>query len=159
MKLVREHINEKFTENTDSIWDMEIGLPKTMNNIIEKILDLDMQEKLIESGTTNKGNINHIIVSKGNLIIRYYSNPFKKGETLKQKIRIRKQYYIDLIKRAGISDMVEKGIDTPLRYRITFKIKQPYIRFFPEGYDYDELDYDYFKNGNIRTYKSKYTGE
>ena len=36
MKLVREHINEKFTNESDPIYDLGIGLPKMIKNWLDK---------------------------------------------------------------------------------------------------------------------------
>jgi hypothetical protein len=41
MKLVREHINEKFTQDSDPIADMNIGPIDYINNLPEIILDAD----------------------------------------------------------------------------------------------------------------------
>jgi hypothetical protein len=43
MKLVKEHINEKFTEEFDPIDDLGIGLSHIMKNIVEKIFDIDLK--------------------------------------------------------------------------------------------------------------------
>ena len=45
MKLVKEHINEKFTEDSDPIKDMNIGIKKLEKYIVSKYLYFNSEYK------------------------------------------------------------------------------------------------------------------
>ena len=61
MKIVREHINEKFVEDSDPITDLGIGL--NMEKIIKKILAEDLKHNMFNNPILGPGLINQFEVT------------------------------------------------------------------------------------------------
>ena len=101
MKIVREHINEKFTEDSDPIHDMGIGMDILLNEFFkklgisvddmpnEKILRIciyhdryDLADYLISKGLNIYGSIDNYGYLLGNAV---YDNNWKLGKYLIRK--------------------------------------------------------------------------
>jgi hypothetical protein len=144
MHIVREHINEKFYDSEDPINDMGIGILGNMENTIKRIIKEDLKNQFIHG--FRSGSIYYIEITSavgrnqqaktGNyFIIHFYSNTlfspterYKNGEP--KKIN-RKEYAIDLINNAGISECFSDVFtDYKISWKIRFKIKQEYKKYF-----------------------------
>jgi hypothetical protein len=144
MKLVREHINEKFHDSEDPINDMGIGILGNMENTIKGIIREDSKNHFIYGATG--GNIHYIEITgavgrnqqakTGNyFVIHFYSDTlysqterYNNGEP--KKIN-RKNYAIDLINNAGISEcFYDVFTDYKISWKVRFKIKEEYKKYF-----------------------------
>jgi hypothetical protein len=152
MKLVREHINEKFSEEGDPIKDMGIGI--NMKSIIKKILIEDKKHSLILNAG-KPGNIREFVVTgavgrnKQHLTgsyfkIIFWGNDFffppvpnKRGVPTRKRMMFRDKaaYAEQLLKDAGFDEFFsdsnwnahDKGV-------INFRIKPEFRSLFKPGH-------------------------
>lgn len=139
-KSISESLNEKFTEDSDPVHSMGIGMPHLLKNIVEKLFDIDIKGDYMVDSYVNKGNLNHIRIYKSTFCIDFYSNPYKE---MNGKKFSKKDFCINLLKEAGIFNCFEKNIEVN-GLNVFFKIKKEYVDYFPNGW-YDEMAY-YHKN-------------
>lgn len=133
MKLVREHINEKFTEKGDPIHDLGIGLSKFIKELPKKMFLEDYKYNYIPNA--GKGHIFWIDIIKEKRIynVNYYSNDLIDPHTNKSISHI--EYTKKLLKQLNVEDCFEKNIkmDRNLPWHIYLNIKPEYIKYFPES--------------------------
>ena len=148
MKFVREHIIfEKFTQNSDPIHDMGIGISKIIEDSIKNMFKYDYNRLLIQKDHNTFRNlrtewsITSMDVEPSAIIINFYSNRYYK----KNKKEINKiDYARELFKNANISDFIGKliraqpegicsDIDYSYPYHLTFNIKPRYRKYFTPG--------------------------
>ena len=152
MKLVKEYINEKFTEDSDPLNDMGIGIVKLIEDGVKRIFNIDIEEHLIP-GYGGDGNINRIRITDNIFSFEFYSDEYCK--IWKNSKFNRKRYCKYLLKRARIYDCFEKNPKEDFYSSsdakcVKFKIKEEFIRFFQNGV-YDEMSY-ISSNGNDYIY-------
>jgi hypothetical protein len=154
MKLVREHIDEKFTEESDPVHDMGIGFPAIIDVSFEKIFKEDYGKIFTKEKDgsyapliTNSG-VKSIDIRNGHFDFDYFSNRYYD----KNGVEVNKlKYAIKLLKHAGIFKCMEKNIIIMPEHRnkgrieysewnIIFKIKPEYIEYFKEK-RYFPIDY------------------
>ena len=140
MKLVREHIFEKFSEDSDAIQDMGIGITNILPNAAETIFDVDAKNLLL-STMEGRGNLNHIRININKFSFDYYSNTYRnwRGKPFNKT-----KYSTYLLKEAGILQCFEKNPEQG-RYsnhgvQITFIIKDEFVKYFKQGW-YDQMSY------------------
>ena len=149
IKIVRENINEKFTEDSDPVHDMGIGLPVVIDKNLKKIIEDDydkiflIDSKKILRHTGQHNSITTLEVKDGLLCIRFYSDKYydKTGKEINKK-----RYAIQLFRKAGIADYLELTgvVSYPKHFRkseiysvwdFKFKIKPQYVNSFkPKNY-------------------------
>jgi len=149
MKIVREHINEKFSEAGDPIRDMGIGL--NTKTIIKGILIEDKKHHFILNTLKSEGNIRKFVVTaavgrnKQHLVGSYfkilfwgndfYFPPDAKGKRKRMMFRDKAAYADQLIKDAGWGEFFsdfnwnahDKGV-------INFRIKPEFRGYFKPGH-------------------------
>lgn len=147
MKLVREHINEKFTQDSDPVEDLGIGIPELIKDAPKNILFEDLKHEYLKNLEEHEylknleelGNISiiHIEGARGNakrFIIIFNSGRLKNEEG---KQINRKQYAEYLVKISGISKVFS---DVYIGYHdvhnIVFRIKPEYQKYFNIGRHY-----------------------
>jgi len=150
MKIIKEHINEKFIEESDPIQDLGIGILKVIPLMINKIFIIDSENKEIEK-LTSTGNIQHIRNNIGKtLSIVFYSNRYY---THTGKEIDKEQYAIQLLKESGLDQFIDiksVKVSPPKQQFIkdesyspwiyTFNIKEEYIDIFKK------LEYQFIKS-------------
>jgi hypothetical protein len=125
MKLVREHIIfEKFTEKSDPIRDMGIGL--TTKQIVKMLLDEDKKTNLIGKRRTGKNNLYEIIIwsagrGKPNqagtrILLHFYADTFyvpgktyKDGRPKRMTSKELIEYARSLFQNIGLGEMIIGG--------------------------------------------------
>jgi hypothetical protein len=157
MKLVREHINEKFTEDSpDPIFDMGIGFPSLIKNVHKEIFKEDQKNTFFvidpwSFKKVKKRGVVELVKTSGavgrnqqhrtgtRFMIFFNERNFYSSTNVHKNnnpVRInKKEYAIELINKANImrcfSD-VEYNAHNP--FVVIFKIKEEYRKFFTPGH-------------------------
>jgi hypothetical protein len=143
-KKIKESLNEKFTEDSDPIHDMGIGISKIIKDSIRNIYKYDFKQILLKGNNkyyygTDPNNIRSIVIANGTFQINFYSDEFY---DLNHKRILKKDYARELFKKANIDNFIGK-ILPPEKYstksndevyEIKFQIILEYVRFFKDGY-------------------------
>jgi len=143
----KKDVNEKFSEDSDPISDMNIGMIGMIENAIKFIFEEDRKHKLT-TNTTTEGNIYDINVTNSvknaYLVGTYFKIHFYSGKMFddtkfykngKPRILNRKQYAIELVEKAGISEcFYEVDYAFHRHWIIDFKIKPEYRKYFKPGW-------------------------
>ena len=140
MKLVREHINEKFTEDSDPIDDLGLGL--NTEKIIKRLIKEDMKHYIFEYSSFESGIINVINIREENNKIEFIITLFTDNLILKVEnddIQImdtsdKYEFVKKLIKDAGLDHLF--NVSSIYSYNIpsfTFIVNPYYKRFFEPG--------------------------
>jgi hypothetical protein len=121
MKIVREHINEKFSDESDPVADMGIGISDLVKNAPQKIFQLD-QDYLDNEGYYFKdGDIIYAAIAQGTIIkqisIReneFYISLYSERIVGENRKWIDKTKYCKkLVKKAGIDFLFSHVIKNP----------------------------------------------
>ena len=123
MKAVREHINEKFSEESDPITDMGIGGVHLIDNSWQRIFDLDrkilnktpylFKDEDEDQNVIYKSYgsfIRSISIERDAYVFRLYSDNiyWDKGNKTKENPLDKLNYILDLIKNAGIYNLFDR---------------------------------------------------
>jgi hypothetical protein len=130
MKLIREYINEAFSEDSDPIKDLNIGIARRLPEMIQNIFTIDKENKNVEQQTTF-GNLREIKYNNGRLSFEFYSNTLYYINLKKVN---KKQYSIKLLTKA---DLIE-FIDLAKRVKI-----YPAYSHFTNDHQYSPWDYTF----------------
>jgi len=152
MKLVKEHINEKFTKDSDPIKDMSIGLVNFIKKCDKNITIATFSEKpnqfkpsaLSYRNTWKNNDANNIlrgleiIPEAGIIKILFYINEFRYTDSKKMINKV--QYAKKILKKANILETVKlpptisNSSNTVTVYNcntVSFMIKPEYAKYFP----------------------------
>lgn len=148
MKIIKEHINEKFIEENDPIQDLGIGIHNAIQSMINKIFIIDSENKEIKK-LTSIGNIQYIRNNGRTLSITFYSNRYY---THTGKEIDKKQYAIQLLKESGLDQLVDIEsikVSPPEKEYIKDELYSPWIYTFIIKEEYidvfKELEYQFIK--------------
>lgn len=151
MQIVRNHINEKFREDSDPVHDLGIGLTEIIKKAKNKMIDYDSEYKFeYKQLTTNVWEFCtellmdiHIIYinNKCTIVFSCFSNTFRDAKN--KKIINKYEYCKKLLDVSGIIEFTnatkfniknlftEKDPD-PLCTSVSFEVSQNYVKFFKE---------------------------
>lgn len=160
MKLVKEILYEKFTEDSDPVHDMGIGIKHFIDNAIENIYEYDSNKIYIKTGSSSNSGIVYKLVSNGvsiqfiqitegikklTFFIKFFSDYYyDKNGVMINKL----EYAKELLNHANILKCMEDKVksepwDTKnvkdykyTNWELTFIIKPEYATFFKEGVYY-----------------------
>jgi hypothetical protein len=151
MKLIKEHINEKFEENSDPIHDLNIGISKLIEDFPENLIKLDYNQIYLKSYSSDMklhkidNLIRGISYMDNKIIINMYSDAIfdKNGKRFK-KI----DYIKNLIKKLKLESTILKYESHPLdnsndedgfpRYEwsVFLYVKSKFIKYYKEAISY-----------------------
>lgn len=127
MKLVKEHINEKFTKDSDPIDDMSIGTISAIEysiNLLKKLDNLEVIKSLYMYNPSIASSITTFLIS-----IRY---PVPKNLTI--------EYFKNLIVKSGLNNFLDlddsivtdsfREMELEIYSEIEYRIKEKYIKYF-----------------------------
>jgi hypothetical protein len=118
MKIIKEHINEKFEENSDPIHDLNIGIKPLIINATKEAFNISMK---------HRSEIKIVDITIYSLGIHIHTNYPNWGTfTLKN-------YFDELFKASGLDKYLKKEIDTHYHaYDVLFmmEFKQKYELLF-----------------------------
>ena len=147
MKLVREHINEKFTEDSDPIHDIGIGIESAIDYSFKKFVELSKEygQKITYLSSNNtyspinsctRSYPGHIsfsnIKSKSTLCVNLYSDTYYYKN---KKVVNKKQLINKLVKESGLNIfliIIPSNDTVNTISEVYYKIKPEYIEFFSE---------------------------
>ena len=144
MLLVREYINEKFSDESDPIKDFGIGIESIIENFFEKFISEDKKSNF-EYGDSTDAKIwsksetmfRYIEINNGVLLVACYHNLHRDKKT--KKIINNVDYVKKILKKINILFCMKKNIthnnpsnDFRQCTEIRFYVKPEYIKFFKQ---------------------------
>jgi len=140
MKLVKEYINEKFTDESDPIQDIGIGSVALLKQYIQKLLEIDLKRgyTTVKSRSTDKpvivNSIMYIHIEyEGGFTVQFYSNKLFKNH----KRIYKRDYVIELLKESNLYDFLStKSVENNTigqhheKYDFNFPVKSKYTVYF-----------------------------
>lgn len=73
---IKQPLNEKFTQDSDPIQDLGIGIVSQLEKCVEKIFDIDLEKEIV-TGVSQYGNLNHIRINRNIFGFEFYSNDYR----------------------------------------------------------------------------------
>jgi hypothetical protein len=145
MKLVKEYINEKFTDESDPIQDMGIGIEHILKDYYEKFFLEDKKSNFeyADSDTASHWEpsstmFRYIDVSRDILTVVTYHNIHRDTKT--KRLINNVAYTKKLLNKINILPFMTKDIKTSNASKVTvqcteikFHIKPKYIKFFEQN--------------------------
>ena len=123
-----KYIYEKFTQDTDPIKDMGIGLSQIIADAPKNIFLEDAKHLYLDT----PGNIRNIEILADNFIIYFWWDTFRDPKT--KKIIQKLKYASKLVAKVGISRCFSSINYHTNDYHVYFRIKTEYKKYFKNSY-------------------------